>query len=137
MELKRITKAVITSLFTIMVLVLTTSSSIAQLTCTANIKATIIGPEDICSMSLSSPNGTEFLLKNGANCVFEICISDLQPVLTGKDGTQKVSYSLSLKRQQAASIDMTSICLNVAFDEEVKSGLFQPSGPYKIFVNYN
>jgi hypothetical protein len=137
MELKSIMIALITSLFTIMVLILMTTSSMAQLSFTPKINARIINPEDICSISLSSPNGTEFLLKNGANSVFEICISDLQPVLTSKDGTQKVSYSLSLKRQKAASIDMTTICLNVAFDEKVKSGLFQPSGPYQIFVNYN
>ena len=112
-------------------------SSMAQLTCSAAADATIVTPDYISAMSLSSKDGTQFILKNGMNRCFDLSLDVLQPSLEGKNWKQKVSYSLSFEQWQSVSFDVTRIQLNVLFNEVVKDGTYLAAVPYMISVHYN
>ena len=109
----------------------------AQINSSANIRAMIVNPDDISALSLTSADGTQFILKNGMNSCFDMSITGLQPTLDGTNGQEKVSYSVSFKQSQSLSFDITNIRLNVLFDESVKNGAYQSVVPYTISVHYN
>ena len=118
-------------------LMLAANASIAQLSCSASAKACVVSPDDLSGMSLSSSDGTRFLLKSGLNSCFDVSLQGLQPALEGENGKQQVSYSLSFDHNSSVSIDEISIRLNILFTEAVKNGTYLASGPYSISVNYN
>ncbi|MCX6269300.1 MAG: hypothetical protein NTW16_18430 [Bacteroidetes bacterium] len=121
----------------IVCLILLANASIAQLSCSASIKSCIVSPDDIAGMSLSSSDGTQFLLKNGSNSCFDVSIEGLQPVLRSANSEQKVRYSLSFDQYQSVSFDVISLRLNILFTEAVKNGTYLASAPFTISVHYN
>ncbi len=114
-----------------------TTASMAQLAISASAEATIVTPDDISAMSLSSTDGTQFTVKNGLNRHFDLSVDGLHSSLESKDGEQKVRYRLDLEQWQTLSYDVTNIRLNVTFDRKVKTGKYLASGPYSISVHYN
>jgi hypothetical protein len=130
-------RIIIRSIILIIGLCLAAGASMAQLTCSAKIQATIVRPDDVSDMSLSSEDGTQFVLKNGMNSCFNVSIDGLQPVLEGKDGKQAVNYRLSFNQWQSVFYDVISIRLNVLFSKEVKEGRYVATSPYMISVHYN
>ena len=114
-----------------------TTGSLAQLTVSAEIQATIVTPDDISAMSLSSADGTQFILQNGVNSCFDLTVTGLPPLLESTNGSQKVNYLLNLEHWQSHSFDVTRIQVNVLFNKTVKEGTYLAANPYSISVNYN
>ncbi len=100
-------------------------------------QATIVSPDNIFSMALSSPDGTRFILNNGRDDCYDLGISGLQPRLYGMNGEQTVQYELIVTKNSAVSIDITTILLSVIFDENVRDGVYHGASPYTFSVNYN
>ncbi len=107
-----------------------------QVTACSDIQAAIVRYE-ISDFSLSSADGTGFILQNGINSCFDITVDGLQSSLEGKNGNQAVCYDLSVDKKQPVSSGNLDIRLKVIFNEPVINGFYQASNQYLITVNYN
>ncbi len=72
--------------------------AVAQSTHSVNVKATIVTPDNICSLAMNTPEGNLFTLANGHDNCFDITLCSLDPLNVDENIFQsalpEMNYSL-------------------------------------------
>ena len=110
---------------------------VAQQSSSASASTSIVLPDNMARLSLTSEDGTLFMLSSGIYSCFDLSIAGLPLSLSGKNGENEVCYKLDVVQKTSASIAITNIRLNVLFKEVVGHGTYLAASPYTILVNYN
>jgi hypothetical protein len=102
----------------------------SQSTDAGNIRATIIAPDNICSLSLNSPDGDMFTLANGQDNCFDITLCPIDPLKASENNLQPAPAGLKYSLSNSELLSGHDLRINIAQPAS-------PSSQYTLSVHYN
>jgi hypothetical protein len=111
--------------------------AMAQVSGSANIRAAIVSSDELTDLSLTSSDGTEFLLQNDMNRCYDVSITGMSPTLKSENQKQDLNYELSPRQIQPTSFCNSNTKIKVLLNDLAAVSSPQSMVPYTIMVHYN